>query len=117
VPGGSGGCSSLGRFEGYALALTHQEAPEAMGMVTSGASESALAERQVAESGTARTHRATQRATRRSRTGDQVVADPADDDLAGVEADASRWLRGSSHRRWRLSVTQLPETSEVYPSD
>jgi microcystin degradation protein MlrC len=84
---------------------------------TSGASESALAERQVAESGTARTHRATQRATRRSRTGDQVVADPADDDLAGVEADASRWLRGSSHRRWRLSVTQLPETSEVYPSD
>jgi hypothetical protein len=47
----------------------------------------------------------------------QVVADPADDDLAGVEADASRWLRGSSHRRWRLSVTQLPETSEVYPSD
>jgi hypothetical protein len=47
----------------------------------------------------------------------QVVADPADDDLVGVEADASRWLRGSSHRRWRLSVTQLPETSEVYPSD
>jgi hypothetical protein len=34
LPGGSGGCSSLGRFGGYALALTHREAPAGMGMVT-----------------------------------------------------------------------------------
>ena len=34
LPAGSGGCSSLGRFRGYALALTHQEAPAGMGMVT-----------------------------------------------------------------------------------
>jgi integrase len=40
---------------------------------TTGTSESAPEERQVAESGTARTHRGTQRATRRSRTGDLLI--------------------------------------------
>src|SRR5262245_10618387 len=40
---------------------------------TTGTSESELEQRDVAESGTTRTHRGTRRATRRSRTGDLLI--------------------------------------------